>query len=750
MPTDKDYQGLRIVTAFSTSILSFCVLMPVVSDIHIPLSRNKTGIISLANTTNTSPYTNYIKFILLFLVPLLLGIIALNIKKRQISNFWRMLRFTQNRKLSTLSNSRGYSNLIFTLIILWAINRNYDYLNWNLVDTFHEGEYLGFLPNFINLKKPFLGSFMIHGFGLDVLPSLIASQLTDHFNTIAITRLLRMTQGLIGDLGCYWIIREIILSINFKKSLEQSIFLLSTLLFILLDGIFFKYFTAVFAGRDTLFLLQLALIIRLLRLMSVDKLSETPKLTLPFLISSSIPISFFYVYDRAAYFLLTYILACSLIICFDRRLFSTFFLSSIFGLSISLLLATFVIGFEQIAEIFRQIFFWARHGRYISFNPLPSLNVDSQQFWLYISSATLTQIFTLIFLASDYKKHLKFSTFLKEKCLFIVLLFSSIMYMRITLDSPDNADYAGSSSLISVFLAIYLGLTFLKAYLENATSYWNIKLQPIQTTAFLVMLVILINPVVNPFLSLDKLRRVYVTYRTPDAEVIKPLQLALNTVKPEINLSSCFFTLTQEGIWYYLFNKPSCSKFSIIFYARTTNAQKTVIREVNANKPSVILFNSTTRISTFDGISTADAVPIIYRYFLNLYQPYILVDSQWFWKRRDEELIFRQDKSLIQFGNIDTVLGTKVFPGAPISLSGSAYYFQQKPAEAVYISYGENNELIEVAKVADNAKWTVSVPTLSLPSGQGILRVWSYTAESSQLIQIGEDIKIDLGASLGF
>jgi len=744
MLKDKDLQKIRISAAFSTSILSFLILIPIINSIHVPLSRNKAGIISLANITNTSPYTNYIKFIILFLVPLFLGIIALNIGKKQLNKYWRILIFIRNQLLPSLNNLKLYSGLIFTLIILWAVNKNYDRLDWILIDTFHEGEYLGFLPNFLFLKSPFLNSFMIHGFGLDVLPSLIARQLHNYSNTIAVTRLLRMTQGLIGYLGCYWIIWEIVSSINSTKPLKQNIFFFSTILFTLLDGTLFKFFTGVFAGRDTLFLLQLALTIRLIRLISINNTNRTEKLILPVLIGASIPISFLYVYDRAAYFLLIYILVCSLLACFERRFFYIFFLNSTFGLSISLILETLVLGLDQISEVLSQILFWARYGRYISFNPLPSFNTETQQIWFYFGFATLTQIFTIIYLVSDYKKYLSLSTFLKKRYLFIVLLFASLVYMRISLDSPDNSDYVGSSSLISVFLAIYLGLSLLKTYFENKLSWPGIELLPTPVPVFLIMLIVLLNTAVNPLLSLDKLRRVYVTYRTPDAEVARPFLLALNAVRPEVSQSSCFFTLTQEGIWYYLLNKPSCSKFSIIFYARTTNAQKTVIREVETTKPSIVLFSSTTRVSTFDGISTADAVPIIYRYFLNHYRPYVLAESQWFWKRSDKQITFKQSKYPTEFGNIDTVLGTKIFQGVPALLNGVAFSNQQKPAEAIYISYGEDNQLIEVAKVGDNGKWRASLPTISLPLGQGVIKVWSYVAEGNQLVQIGKDIKIDL------
>ena len=100
-----------------------------------------------------------------------------------------------------------------------------------------------------------------------------------------------------------------------------------------------------------------------------------------------------------------------------------------------------------------------------------------------------------------------------------------------------------------------------------------------------------------------------------------------------------------------------------------------------------------------------------------------------------------------QHSRIDTVLNETIPRRAPLSLSGiTSTSHQGASVDAVYASYGEDNQLVEVAKVDQNSRWVLPIPTLSLPPGKNILRVWSYSAKTDHFVQIGHDIKINLVA----
>ena len=739
---------VNLAAAFSLAVISFLILIPIVYTIRVPLESKDSGIVSLANVTNLSPYTNYVSYLVLLLIPTVVAIAALNAKQKLIDGYWRTFTKTTSQIWRLFSHTKVYYCLIFILVFTWVINKNYRNLDWTLIDAFHEGEYLGFLPNFLTLEKPFLSSFMVHGFGLDVWTSLIANRLSDGFNTIALTRFWRITQGAIGYLGCYWIIGEIVGSVKVNAN-KLSLFLISSICFTVLDGFWIDYFVDIFAGRDTLFILQLALTIRFLRLVTTNKLSQAENLLLPIAIGASIPVSILYVYDRAAYFIFVYLFTCGLSLSFGRRFWLNFISKSSLGIVAASIPIVIWLGFDQIKEIFTQVFFWVRYARYISFNSLPSWGFNFFTPWFRLTIATLVQVFSILYLVTIYRQGVRLGALIRGKSLFIVLLFASLVYMRISLDRPNNAAYIGSAAVISAFLLIYLLLELYQVYFDRQVSQLaNVPANKWLITGFVVAAIAL-HPILNPLLSLDKIGRIYYSYQVPDREIVNADFLqAYDEIKPEVEPMSCFFTLNQQGLWYYLFNKPSCSKFSIVFYARTTAAQKTLIQEVDAQKPNIILFSSRFT-NNVEGIPISDGIPIIYQYFLNHYQPYKLIESHWFWRRNTQQPTFTLAPATASYGNISSPLQEKLIKGKPVILRGTATLPQQnKIADAVYLSYGVNNQLIEVAQVNETANWTIPVPTISLPAGKNIFRVWSYDANSNQLTQIGKDINIELVTQL--
>src|SRR3712207_8788263 len=67
-------------------------------------------------------------------------------------------------------------------------------------------------------------------------------------------------------------------------------------------------------------------------------------------------------------------------------------------------------------------------------------------------------------------------------------------------------------------------------------------------------------------------------FRSPDYAA------AAARVRPELRArgADCFFTLTSEGVWYYLLELPSCSRFHHVVYART-DRKSTRLNSSHAN-----------------------------------------------------------------------------------------------------------------------------------------------------------------------
>lgn len=64
------------VVVLCISLASWLVLVPLANKILIPIETKKTEIISLATTLQISPYSDYIKYLLLVLTPSLIASIA--------------------------------------------------------------------------------------------------------------------------------------------------------------------------------------------------------------------------------------------------------------------------------------------------------------------------------------------------------------------------------------------------------------------------------------------------------------------------------------------------------------------------------------------------------------------------------------------------------------------------------------------------------------------------------------------------
>jgi hypothetical protein len=188
-----------------------------------------------------------------------------------------------------------------------------------------------------------------------------------------------------------------------------------------------------------------------------------------------------------------------------------------------------------------------------------------------------------------------------------------------------------------------------------------------------------------------------------------------------------------------------------------------VIQELEETQPDIILLtNAMWYQNPWDGVLKSDSSALIYQNILQKYRPDKLIQSHWFWKRSDRPLTLIKTNP-----NINTLNGfVEVIPNEPIyrndivELSGWAVLPEkQKPADAVYLSYGDQNQLIAVGKVNQNRSdvakvlsvinysnsgWLIRVPITALPLGNTVLKVWTYDGESDKLTQIGSEIPVEV------
>jgi hypothetical protein len=741
MSEQKQQAKVNLIAIFTITLATWLILVPFVNSIKIPLGENTKGVISLASIENISPYTDYLKYIILLLTPPLIATLVLNLNQKPLKIILRVI----NHRYTWI----GISSI---LLLTWLINTPFNQfrINSTLIDSFHEGEFLGFLPNFIQLKQPFINTVLIHGYGVDVLPSWLAKNLATQNHGIALTRLFVNLENVITCVGYFWILWELINLAEINKN-KLKIFLISCIIFCVFDGIFYKFD----GRRGTSFIIQLALTLRFFR---IAKTQPKQAQWLSVLIGASIPSSFFYIYDRAIYFIAVYLCASILSLFIDKKTTIIWLRGTLIGIISVTIISIIFLGFEQINAIISQVLYWGKYGRYISFIPLPPLELSwtSQTFWL----SMFFQSAVLVYLILDFKnQELKLRPFVQKNTLIILLLTPASVYMRITLDRSDIG-HAYHGALITTFLVIYLIYLGYKHQIEPQLSQLNIT--PIQQslTVLLLIVIILSEPGFNLVRGMEKITQLPTFLSTPDSKLLKPDYLeAWNTLKPEIEQQSCFFTLTSEGLWYYLFDKPSCSKYSYVLYAKPTVAQQEVIQELNETKPDILLLtNEMWYQNPWDEILKSESASLIYQNVLTTYRPYKTVESHWFWKRNNQPLKLTQTQSLN--GNIESLPTQPIHQSDNLSIGGwSILPESSQPADAVYLSLGKKNQLIavgqvniprpDVVQILSNPKyeksgWTIRVPTAILPPGNNQMKVWSYDAKKNQLTQIGKGFNLEI------
>jgi hypothetical protein len=741
MSEQKQQAKVNLIAIFTITLATWLILVPFVNSIKIPLGENTKGVISLASIENISPYTDYLKYIILLLTPPLIATLVLNLNQKPLRIILRVI----NHRYIWI----GISSI---LLLTWLINTPFNQfrINSTLIDSFHEGEFLGFLPNFLQLKQPFINTVLIHGYGVDVLPSWLAKNLATQNHGIALTRLFVNLENVITCVGYFWILWELINLAEINKN-RLKIFLISCIIFCVFDGIFYKFD----GRRGTSFIIQLALTLRFFR---IAKTQPKQAQWLSVLIGASIPSSFFYIYDRAIYFIAVYLCASILSLFLDKKTTIIWLRGTLIGIISVTIISIIFLGFEQINAIISQVLYWGKYGRYISFIPLPPLELSStsQTFWL----SMFFQSGVLVYLILDFKnQELKLRPFVQKNTLIILLLIPASVYMRITLDRSDIG-HAYHGALITTFLVIYLIYLVYKHEIEPQLSQLNIT--PIQQslTVLILIVIILTEPGFNIVKSFKNLTQLPDALSTPNQELLKPDYLeAWNTLKPEIEQQSCFFTLTSEGLWYYLFDKPSCSKYSYVLYAKPTVAQQEVIQELNETKPDILLLtNEMWYQNPWDEILKSESASLIYQNVLTTYRPYKTVQSHWFWKRNNQPLKLTKTQSLN--GNIESLPTQPIHQRDNLSIGGwSILPESSQPADAVYLSLGKKNQLItvgqvniprpDVVQVLSNPKyeksgWIIRVPTAILPQGNNQMKVWSYDSKKNQLTQIGKGFNLEI------
>jgi hypothetical protein len=239
-------------------------------------------------------------------------------------------------------------------------------------------------------------------------------------------------------------------------------------------------------------------------------------------------------------------------------------------------------------------------------------------FW--ISYNLLSDLFESNNIVSSISGYIK--THLVEICLFIM----SVFFFRSALGRSD-LNHVIYSSIISYILVIYIFIKhFLHPFLRK-----KIVLNHFIHLVTITTIVLLTFAGVYRICASAIIQNNF-PYNQPDSDFIpNNYKKTIAFINKNLSEDESFFTMTSEAIWYYYINKPSPTKFAVIWFAAPHFYQDQVVKELKTNNVKLILYKNEFWSNAIDGITSQDRLPIIDNYIKSNYSFFKKIDDNELW-----------------------------------------------------------------------------------------------------------------------
>lgn len=112
-------------------------------------------------------------------------------------------------------------------------------------------------------------------------------------------------------------------------------------------------------------------------------------------------------------------------------------------------------------------------------------------------------------------------------------------------------------------------------------------------------------------------------------------QRTIRFVRTHTHADEGFVTLTSEASWYYFVDKPSPSRFPVIWFAATRGYQAEALRNILRGNVRFVLYTNRSWSTTIDEISMRERMPILFAGIERAFVPCVSLDGNELWVRRD-------------------------------------------------------------------------------------------------------------------
>lgn len=633
----------------------------------------------------------------------------------------------------------------FAVVALaYAVNASISSVTHALSDDFHEGEYLGFVPH-LRAGGSLAGALTTHGPGVDLLPAYASVALAGPDNGIAAARiayaLLRAAAVIAAIAGLALLCRLL------APGDTRARWIVTTAVAVLVLGAALRVgewpdeppLHKTLNARDVVYLVQIALVLAFARAMGRTPAESKLAAIVAFAFGASLPWAPYYSYDRGLYGLAFAALVSVPIVASPWR--KPWLTGLLGGAAAGLALMFVAVPRADLSAAIAQMRYWARYGR--DMFSFPGI-ATPPEIWIPIlfAGAAAALAWAIARTVKSFREHRR-NVILREPAA-VVMLAASLPFLRTAVERGDGTHVAWAVTpawmLASAVLAHVAATRFLWPREDAA----RLGEAPAIGALLLSVLVGFATPLMDPVAAWKRVDREYLRgWRTPDASVLSPAQREVRSAMGgALSASPCFVTLTNEITWYYIVDRPSCTRYLAVTNARAHPAQDEFVAVLEAKRPQWILFESRAWSNALDGVSLFDGTPAIVAYVLSNYEPDTVVAGNWFWRRAAAPPAWSDER----IGEVRShprsatrVLDARIDGALPAAEA------QRLPA-AVLVTAGDPPRPLWAGQPDAGSwragAWSATLPTAALPVGAHRMQAWVRRETPARWVRLGEAVEV--------
>jgi hypothetical protein len=468
-------------------------------------------------------------------------------------------------------------------------------------------------------------------------------------------------------------------------------------------------------------------------------------LAVSILIGSSIPLGPLYSMKYGPIFSVVFILF--VVLSFFYKEYKLLLSGSLLGVAFSGITVFLIFGMEPLLEVGKMFLYLIEYYPLRFSAPLLS---DANEHYLWIPQLVIgILIIGGLQLTVDFKKSKSYQSFARENTHIIILLVLSVLVLKAALDLSDKGHFR---EIASPSLLLLFALT--SRWLGKLTKFiiFTVQSYKYHTTMWVLILVTILAMNTHPKEAFRHVKPYWKNISANDNFLIANRRYsyleAVEEMRPEVKDMECFYTLNSEGVWYYYFKKPSCSRYHMLQWAITKEGSYEVINSLRNKRPRVILFSN---YNSNRGLVTFNSNPEVYDFVYQNYRPYKLVGNHWFWKDSSRGIVGAKLAEL----DIKNKIKSRMYNNSEgfVFLDGVLELKSIYNIGTLYVtSIGQElpiavaaNDIsgIHVQSGSLKIPWSMKIPMINISPKTKSFQLWGYSSTNHERIKIGQKFELD-------